>query len=645
MKEKTFAEGSSLISVTDLSGVIQYCNRDFIQISGYSEKELINQNHNIIRHPDMPKAAFKDLWATIKENKPWQGLVKNRCKNGDYYWVEAYVTPVFEHDQKVGYQSVRSCPTREQVANAEKLYRELNQQPGKELPKASFFETLTLGFKFNTLLSLFFIAFLFAQFQADNLFTTDIPSLLVNLFTLILFISTLYILHCDVFSRIDRLTGIIKNLSTGNLNESIKVLKPDEIGEAVISTKMLQGRLKAIIGRFSESSQDLAVATDILSEASYQTKLNMGRQHSETDLVATAMNEMSATVSEISQNTERTSDLAKSADDAASKGQEMVSLTRETILELSTDISNIHDTINVLAGECMQIRDITAAISGIAEQTNLLALNAAIEAARAGEQGRGFSVVADEVRVLSSRTQESTVEINAMIEKLQDGSSKAVLAMDKGLEKVQVSVEQIQKTEEAFVQIATSVVNVNNMNTEIATAASEQSSVTEEMNSNVHSISTQSNNTLESVELLENRISALVDMSEYLQIQIQQYDLGESASEFDFNQAKQAHLSWKLKVRNFLQGDESAISKEQICSHKECDLGRWYYSEGMTKYKNSTYFQNIEKPHARLHQIIHDVYNMYERGELDQATDLYAELEPLSDKIVDLLDKTEKSLR
>lgn len=205
----------------------------------------------------------------------------------------------------------------------------------------------------------------------------------------------------------------------------------------------------------------------------------------------------------------------------------MVSSTRETILELSEDISNISNSINLLAEECQQIRDITDSISGIADQTNLLALNAAIEAARAGEQGRGFAVVADEVRVLSSRTQQSTVEINSMIERLQSGSSNAVNAMEKGLEKVHLSVEQIQNTEDAFSEIVDSVTDVNDMNMQIATAAEEQSSVAEEMNKNVTSISALSYKTSDSVVQLEEKIDALTKMSVSLKLQLKQYNLGD----------------------------------------------------------------------------------------------------------------------
>lgn len=643
-QERKFPENSTLISVTDLKGVIQYCNKDFIDISGYSENELINSNHNIVRHPDMPKAAFSDLWQTIQSNTPWQGLVKNKCKNGDYYWVDAYVTPVYEKGEKIGYQSVRSCPTKEQVDSAKSLYIKMKSDSSLALPKPPLHERIKLATKVNVFILLLASIFIFAQFSADHLITSEIEHISLNiLFTLIL-IRLFYIFNKDVVVRLEKVIKTLRNISSGDLCENIKISKKDEVGEILMSAKMLQGRLKAVIGRFTDSTNNLGVSIDVLSDTSYQTKLNMNRQHSETDLVATAMNEMSSTVEDIAQNTSKTSELAAATDTIANKGIEIVETAKNTIHELSNDITNISETINLLAQECQQIRDITASISGIADQTNLLALNAAIEAARAGEHGRGFSVVADEVRVLSSRTQDSTVEINTMIEQLQDGSSKAVLAMEKGLNRVNQSVEEIEKTEKAFSSIVESVTNVNDMNLEIAAAADQQATVTEEMNENVNSISTQSYKTTENVVHIEEKLNSLSSMLSSLKVQLSQYELGESVSKFDFAQAKSAHLSWKSKVRDFLEGDQNAISKEQICSHRECMLGKWYYNEGVKSYGSSTYFEQIEKPHARLHQIVKEVYDLYEDGELDKAGELYTELAPLSEKIVSLLDKTEKSL-
>lgn len=526
--ERTFSQGATLVSATDLKGVIQYCNRDFVEISGYSEQELINSNHHIVRHPDMPKAAFADLWNTIQADKPWQGMVKNRCKNGDYYWVDAYVTPVFEAGKKVGYQSVRSCPTKKQIKTAEALYKELNSNPGKKIPKPNILSAMKMSTKVNVLVCLAFATFLLVQLHGGFLFSTDALDIVTNIWVILLFSALLYLFNHDVAHRIRRLNTMIKRISAGDLTENIQILRRDEIGEAVMSAKMLQGRLKAVIGRFGESSNDLIVATDVLANNSHTTKENMNNQHTETEMVATAMNEMSATVAEIAQNTSRTSELASTADMAANNGKMMISSTRETILELSEDISTISNSIDLLAEECQQIRDITDSISGIADQTNLLALNAAIEAARAGEHGRGFAVVADEVRVLSSRTQQSTVEINSMIERLQSGSTNAVTAMEKGLEKVHLSVEQIQNTEDAFSEIVGSVTDVNDMNMQIATAAEEQSSVAEEMNKNVSSISALSYKTSDSVELLEEKIVGLRAMSTSLKLQLNQYNLGET---------------------------------------------------------------------------------------------------------------------
>jgi len=134
-REYDYPDSWVIVSTTDTKGIITYCNKAFIEISGFTEEELLGANHNIIRHPDMPPAAFKDLWDTIKKGKPWRGIVKNRCKNGDHYWVDAYVTPVYEGEKLIGYQSVRVKPSRAEIAAAERLYARIRERNLTELPR------------------------------------------------------------------------------------------------------------------------------------------------------------------------------------------------------------------------------------------------------------------------------------------------------------------------------------------------------------------------------------------------------------------------------------------------------------------------------------------------------------------------------
>jgi methyl-accepting chemotaxis protein len=334
-----------------------------------------------------------------------------------------------------------------------------------------------------------------------------------------------YLINRHCLTRVAELSRYLSRISTGDLTENIRINGHDEIGQAVAATKMLQGRLKAVMGRFADSANELSAATENISQTSLETSNSMTHQHEQIDLVATAMHEMSATVGEIAQNTVRTTELAGTADHAASGGKVLIGQTRITITELADDILMVSKSINLLADECQAIKDITQTITGISAQTNLLALNAAIEAARAGEMGRGFAVVADEVRVLASRTQSSTVEIESMISRLIEGSGKAVSEMDQGLQRVHESVERIRNADDSFDKIVVSVTDVKDMNTQIAIAAEEQSRVAEEMNSNLQKISELSYKTNHSAGTLQDRIVSLREMASSLRLQTSQYKI------------------------------------------------------------------------------------------------------------------------
>ncbi len=275
----------------------------------------------------------------------------------------------------------------------------------------------------------------------------------------------------------------------GDLTRRLSTTSTDAIGRLVIEFNTFMEKLHGIISDVAGSTNQVATAAEEMSSVSLESHEGVIKQQVQTEQVAAAMNEMTATVAEVAQNAESAAEAAKSASDEARSGAEVVQGTVSAINNLATDVSGAAEVIKQLEADSENIGSVVEVIHSISEQTNLLALNAAIEAARAGEQGRGFAVVADEVRTLASRTQESTKEIQLMIERLQAGTSHAVEVMNKGSDQAVVSVEQASKASESLRAITDAVATISDMNNQISTAASEQGSVANEINQNINVIS------------------------------------------------------------------------------------------------------------------------------------------------------------
>ncbi len=288
---------------------------------------------------------------------------------------------------------------------------------------------------------------------------------------------------------LNEVVEVIGNVADGDLTRKIEIRRNDELGSLAESVNDLVEKLRQILGDIASSSEQLAASAEQTETIARKSNQSISSQREQTELVATAMTEMTATVNEVANSANNTLQEVQGANSETQNGQDIVRQNIQTINRLASEIESASAVIDKLNEYSDNIGSVLDVIRGIADQTNLLALNAAIEAARAGEQGRGFAVVADEVRTLASKTQESTSEIQGMIEQLQSGTKDAVSVMEKSQDEARVSVDQTAKAGEALESITRAVGVINDMSTHIASSAEEQSAVTNEMHENITNIS------------------------------------------------------------------------------------------------------------------------------------------------------------
>ena len=473
--EQKYPASVRLISTTDIRGNITYANPEFCSVAGYSLEELVGQPHSVVRHPDMPPAAFGDLWTHAKDDKPWMGMVKNRCKNGDHYWVQAYVTPLFDNNgTKIGYQSVRTRPTDLQIERAESVYKKINAS------KKISIRTKSLS------TSVLITAFLFAlaAFSLNFMPVADIIKLGAQGITLTLMLSTIFLM----MRPLKKISEVSKSIYPNDLAQYVMTPHMNEVGASELTSMMMQARLRTVIGRVEDSIETLTGFMDQTNEAISQTTQGIEQQNLETDMLATAATEMSATAHEIAENTSETSNATQHTASLAGDGKEIVAEMVDGIRELVVEVQAAGDSSEELKTKAAAVEQVVNIINEIAEQTNLLALNAAIEAARAGDQGRGFSVVADEVRILAQRTQESTNEIRETIDAIQSQVSSTVTVMERCSAHAEANIQRAERVGDSFDNVNEAMLNITDRSAQVAAASEEQSAVAEEVSRNIVNI-------------------------------------------------------------------------------------------------------------------------------------------------------------
>ncbi|MBJ7536819.1 methyl-accepting chemotaxis protein [Marinomonas transparens] len=487
-KENDFPESDVLVSSTDVKGQITFVNDAFCKVAGYEREALIGAPHNLIRHPDVPPAVFADMWANLKQGKSWMGLVKNRCENGDHYWVSAHVSPLLDGSRVIGYESVRRKATRDEINHAQSVYDRING--GKSLLPLMTKVSAYLSNVFWPLASCFIllaIIGLLSDMQALQV-VGPILALLGILLT---------------YHQKQSLNSVVSSLSAEAHNPIGQYLYCKTIGvKAAIKFAKIHQEAAGNTFRYrlKEGARQLQHrASEAKSSVSTNLANSNKQRHTFQDVVA-ASSQLLASVTNVAEHVHVAVKATESVGALSQESRSLAQQTGDTMRQVYHDISDAKKVVAILAERSDSINDVVNSISDIAEQTNLLALNAAIESARAGEAGRGFAVVADEVRTLAIRTQDATQNIHNMTEELKANTLDVSNTIDKGTLVAQQGVDSVTQVAQKMGDIEAAISQIVEMTAQINVSSEEQGGLARDLNNNMQDVDALSVNSIESAE-------------------------------------------------------------------------------------------------------------------------------------------------
>jgi len=476
-------DNANILSTTNHKGQITHINDEFVRISGFSRDELIGQPHNIIRHPDMPRGAFEDMWQRLNAGESWLGAVKNRCKNGDHYWVRAYALPITGADGNLyELQSVRTRLDPLAQERAEKLYSKLGKdEPHKgpiERPRLSRALPLPVRLILTTLIVL--VMATAAQLWA----TTTAQTVGIGAATTLALVGAIWWLTAPLRRTVARARDILDD----TVAETIFTGRTDDLGSLDLVITQKTAELDSVVKRMSDTIRNLTSGAQTTHDQSQQAHKAVQDQAEATDTIAAASEEMSATAQEVAQNANAMLERIQQAFEQVASGRELTENTRQSMSALSAELTSATEIIQELSGASEGVTAALTVIDEITEQTNLLALNASIEAARAGEAGRGFAVVADEVRSLALKTRDSTEKINKTLGTLQSTVDQATYSMKNCAEYAQATNRNAEQSEATLTDLAEHIETLTASCNNTAAATDQQHAAASEIAEKIGSI-------------------------------------------------------------------------------------------------------------------------------------------------------------
>ena len=522
--ETQLPDNQFIYSRTDLKGVITEANEAFCNISGFTREEMVGQPHNMVRHPDMPEAAFKDLWQDLKAGRPWRGVVKNRSKDGGFYWVVANVSPVRENGQVIGYQSVRSRPDREEISAASVAYQKINAgatnlgvEHGRIIKRRPAWVTGLASLRNQMRIIAVLVLVLGVIDLSEVIFKIDFGWIHETLMTICVLYALYFLLFFipglvrDLQKAIEWLDGV---LTSGNLKKRIVSNRAGMVGTLINQMDVFVASIQATVQGMADTAKQVGVASKQVDTGIRVVFEAAQKQSEATSAAAAAVEEVTVSIGEVAEHARSTKEVAISTGEVSRVGAERSGEACATITSLAETVKTSAEKVETLGQRSAEISQIAGVIKEIADQTNLLALNAAIEAARAGEQGRGFAVVADEVRKLAERTGKATQEISNMLDMIQSDTKLAVDGMRAGATQVGEGVKLVHSAQDALQQINDEMDGTIQRVNEISHASNEQQEAMTLLAQNVEQVASMTEQNVAVVyqtEVMVEKLSAIVE--------------------------------------------------------------------------------------------------------------------------------------